>query len=237
MKKQKEITIFSTFAKDKIIDRKTGVINIKRGGPAFYLSNVFNKEKVPFTIISTSRAEIEILITSSGEVGKVKKKPKIQKINFSRIKTPFIVISTILNDFIFDNVASYKGKIFLDIQGYVRDGRRLGGKKIFSPSREITSSIFCLKGTKKELRYIPKTWFEQQKRKILIITKGELGCEVFVLGRKFKMKVKKKISTLNNIGAGDVFFAYTIGKFLKTNKFLESIKYAIEKTSKFLSLK
>jgi len=237
MENCKRITIISTFARDKIIDRKRQTINIQNGGPAFYLSNIFKKEKIPFALVTTSKAETEILISNSGEIGKVKKRPKIQGINFSKIKTSFIIISTILNDFDLNEISSFEGKIFLDIQGYVRDGRKLGGKKFFSPSRKITSSIFCLKGTERELKYIPKTWLEQQKRKILIITKGSLGCELFIFGRKLKIKVKKKFPTLNNIGAGDVFFAYTIGKFLKTNNFLKSIKYAIEKTSKFLSLK
>jgi hypothetical protein len=232
--KNEVITILSTFAKDKIIDRKRGVISIKKRGPAFYLSNIFKKEKILFNLITPSIAEVEILITKNGEIGKVKKRPKIQKIDFSKIKTPFLVISTILNEFNLNNISSFQGKIFLDIQGYVRDGRKLGGKKFFSPSKEITSSVFCLKGTREELKYIPKIWLNQQKQKILVITKGKLGCEVFIFGENLEIKVKNKITTLNTIGAGDVFFAYIISKFLKTTNFPESIRYAVRKTTEFL---
>ncbi|MFQ6049881.1 MAG: PfkB family carbohydrate kinase, partial [Candidatus Paceibacterales bacterium] len=97
--------------------------------------------------------------------------------------------------------------------------------------------VFCLKGTGEELKYIPEIWLNQQKQKILITTKGKLGCEVFIFGKKFKIDVKKKIPVLNTIGAGDVFFAYTISKFLKTTNFVESIRCAIKKTTEFLLLK
>jgi len=234
MKQNRKVTILSTFAKDKIIDRKRKIVTIKKGGPAFYLSNVFKKEKILFNFITSSIAEIEILITKNGEIGKVKEKPKIQKIDFSKIKTDYLVISTILNDFNLSGVSFFKGKIFLDIQGYVRDSRRLGGKKFFSPPEEIISSVFCLKGTKEELKYIPKIWLNQQKQKILIITKGKLGCEVFIFGKKFQLRPKKKIIAPNTVGAGDVFFAYTISKFLKTNEILKSIEYALKRTSEFL---
>lgn len=234
MKQNRKVTILSTFAKDKIIDRKRKIVTIKKGGPAFYLSNVFKKEKIHFNLITPPIAEVEILITKDNEIGKVKKRPKIQKIDFPKIKTDYLVISTILDDFDLNGLSSYKGRIFLDIQGYVRNGRKFGGKRYFTPSREIISSVFCLKGTKKELKYIPKTWLDQQKRKILIITKGSSGCEAFIFGRKLKIKVKKKIPVSNTIGAGDVFFAYTISKFLKTNEILKSIEYALKRTSEFL---
>jgi len=234
MNKNKIVTILATFAKDKIIDTKRGIVTIKKGGPAFYLSSVFKKERIPFRLIFPSIARVEILITENKEIGKVKKQPKVQKINFSKVKTDYLVISTILNDFNLSGISSFKGKVFLDIQGYVRDGKKLGGKKFFSPSKEVISSIFCLKGTEEELKYIPSIWLNQQKRKILIITKGEKGCEGFIFGKRFNISVKKKIFSSDTIGAGDVFFAYTICKFLKTADFLKSIRYAVKKTIGFL---
>ena len=232
--KTKKLTILSAFAKDKVIDKKRGVISIKRGGPAFYLLDIFKKEKVSFNLITPSLTEVEILITKDGEIGRVKKKSKIQKIDFSKIKTPFIIISTILNEFKLNGISSFQGKIFLDIQGHVRNGRQFGGKKFFSPPKEITSSVFCLKGTKEELKYIPKIWLNQQKQKILIVTKGKLGCETFISGKKFKIKPEKQIITSGTVGAGDVFFAYTISKILKTNDILKSVAYALKRTSEFL---
>ena len=234
MKRNKEITIFSTFTKDKIIDEQGTIMKEEIGGPAFYLSNVFTKEDILFNLVTGPVMEIEVLMTESGEVGKVNKKSKIRKIDFSKVKTPFIAISTILKDFDLINIFSFKGKIFLDIQGYVRDGTKLGGKQHWIPSKKIMSSIFCLKGTEEEIKYISPSFIEQQKQKTMIITKGSLGCDVFVNNKKYMIKPQKQISILNTIGAGDTFFAYLITHFLKGTELLESAEYAVNKTSDFL---
>jgi len=237
MEKNKKITIFSTFTQDKIIDKKGGLISSQKGGPAFHISNVLKEENILFELITAPVMDIEILKTKDNEIGRVKTELKIQKIDFSKIKTPILVISTILNEFNLNGVSSFKGKVFLDVQGYVRDGSNFGGKKQFSPSKEIVSSIFCLKGTEEEIKYISSDFIEQQKQKIIIITKGSSGCEVFISGERFKLKTKKTVNAFETIGAGDTFFAYLISQFSRNNDFLKSVKYAMDQTSKFLTIK
>ncbi len=230
----KSITILSTFAQDKIINKDAGTERIVRGGPAFYISKVFEEEKLPFNLITASNAEVEILIKEDSEKGRLVKKPVIKKVDFIKIKTPFLLISTILDDFDLENISAFKGKVFLDIQGYVRDGERFGGKKLYNLQTKVQSSIFCLKGTEEELNYIPRNWLTSQKKKILIITKGKSGCILFTSGEEFELNVSRKIVSHNTIGAGDTFFAYIISHFINTNNIKESIGYAIEKTSDFL---
>lgn len=88
-------------------------------------------------------------------MGKVPKKPRPLKVKFSSIKTPFLLISTLLDEFSLKGISNFKGKTFLDIQGYARDGKDFGKKKHWKPDKEIVDSIFCLKGTKQEIEYIP----------------------------------------------------------------------------------
>ncbi len=230
----KKITILSTFTEDKIIDKANKTIKTQKGGPSFYISNVFKREKLVFNIIKTPTIKIEIKLKKDGEVGRVKTKPKIKKINFGKIKSEFLVISTIIKEFNLRGISKFKGKIFLDIQGYVRGGKNLGGKKLFHQSNEVTSSIFCLKGTEEEIRYLQKDFVKNQKQKILIITKGSKGCEAFIFGKKYVIKPKKILDIKNTIGAGDTFFAYFVSQMYKNNNPVKSIKYATEKTSNFL---
>lgn len=230
----KKITILSTFTEDKIIDEANKTIKIQKGGPSFYISNVFKREKLVFSIIKIPTIKIEIKLKKEGEVGRVKTRPKFKKVNFGKIKSEFLVISTILKEFNLHGISKFKGKVFLDIQGYVREAGNFGSKKIFHLNSDVTSLIFCLKGTDEEISYLQKDFIKTQKKKILIITKGSQGCQAFIFGKKYVIKPKKVLKTKNTIGAGDTFFAYFIAKLFKNNDPLKSLRYATEETSKFL---
>lgn len=230
-----KITILSTFAKDKLIRSDGTPIRENLGGPAFFIENVFRKEKTTFIIEEAPEMEVEILVTDKGEFGKAKKQKEPQSIEFSRIKTPDLMISTILDDFDLKGIQKYEGRAFLDIQGYVRDGEDFGKKKNWNPGEKISNSIFCAKGTKEEASYLSAEFVSSQKEKLLIITDGERGCDVFAFGGKYKIKPAKIIKSENTIGAGDTFFAYFISRFIESSDPLESAQYAAQKTSEFLS--
>lgn len=237
MKDDKLITLLSTFAIDKVIDGVEKKIHEQKGGPALYLSHVFNEENILFKLKSPSPVDVEILVTGGGEYGRVPKKPVSMKINFSKIKTPFLVISTLLDEYNLDGASDFSGKIFLDIQGYVREGKNFGKKKKWKPLSNVIKNIFCLKGTDEELKYIPREFLEKQKQKILIRTRGRLGCEVFTEGQRYRITPLSIVDAENTIGAGDAFFAYFISEFIRSNSAYQSAQYATEKTSKFLKSK
>lgn len=231
-----KITILSTFAEDKLVNERGSIIRRQKGGPAFYLTRALKSEKHPFTLKSGPVMKVEILITKKGEFGRIPNKLKPKSIRFSAIRTPLLVVSTIMDEFDLKNFPDFKGMIFLDVQGYVRDGNNFGKKKIWKPSKEVMANIFCLKGTKEELKNIPPQFIEAQKRKVLLVTNGKLGCGVFAFGKWYLIKPEKIIRARNTIGAGDTFFAYFVSKFVKTGEILGSVKYATESTSNFLSL-
>jgi len=228
------ITILATEATDKIINGQGSRIAIREGGPAFYLKRVFRKEKISFTAPFPPYIEVEIHLTEKGEVGRVENRPSPIQVNFGKITTPFLVISTILDDFGLEGISAYQGKIFLDVQGYVRDGNHFSGKKKWRPPQEFVNSCFCLKGTSEEMSYLPDI-FEEQKQKLLILTKGENGCEFFYEGVAYSIAPHSIVKTPHAIGAGDTLFGYFISQFLKTKNPLLSIHYAMSQTVKFLS--
>ena len=235
MKAYKIITILSTFADDQLVSENGSVIGKQDGGPAFYLNRTLKNERAFFAMKTGPKMEVQILVTKDGEFGKVPQKPMQKGIRFSQIKTPLLLISSVLNEFDLANLSTFKGKTFLDVQGYVRNGNDFGKKKIWKPSKVVFANIFCLKGTKEELQNIPKKYVETQKQKVLLITKGKLGCEIFAFGKRYNIKPSKVVASKNTIGAGDTFFAYFVSRFAKTAKVLDSAKYAIKKTSLFLS--
>ncbi|MDO8436063.1 MAG: PfkB family carbohydrate kinase [bacterium] len=230
------ITVCSSFSTDKILNEKGKIISIQKGGPALYLTNVFRKENVLFKLISGPSVKVEILLTKKGEIGRVRKIPKPKKTNFEKIKTHFLLISTIYKEFDLSGIFKFQGKIFLDIQGYVRDIKKFGKKKQWKPSKEIISSLFCLKGTKEELKYIPRDMMKKQKKKCLIITKGRSGSIIYYKNKKFVFKPAKIVKVHNTIGVGDTFFANFVLSFIRTNGDIEIAgKTATNEAANFLT--
>ncbi len=236
MRAYPKVTILSTFARDELVNERGGFIGKQEGGPALYIKRALEREKTPFFIMTGSKMKVRILIKRGGEFGKILKKSEPKSIKFSQIETPFLLISSVLDEFSLGDLADFKGKTFLDIQGYVRDGGDFGKKKLWKPRQEIFKSIFCLKGTQEELRKIPAEYRQAQKRKILLVTKGKRGCEVFAFGKRYSIRPSKVITGKSTIGAGDTFFAYFVSCFMKTKNVLSSAKYAVKKTSEFLSV-
>lgn len=99
-------------------------------------------------------------------------------------------------------------------RGYVRNLNIFGKKKFLNDS--FLDQIFCLKGTKEELKYIPQDIIKRQKKKCLIITEGENGSAIYYKDKKFIFKPSKIIKTNVTIGAGDTFFANFVLNFIET---------------------
>jgi hypothetical protein len=234
MRKDKKITVLSTFAEDILIDETGRIIRKQKGGPAFYLTKAFKERGINVNLVTAPSMKVEILIKGGEEYGRIKKKSKPQEIDFSSIKTPYLLISTILDEFNLKGISAFGGKVFLDVQGYVRNGRDFEKKRHWMVLEEVASSIFCLKGTKKEMNYLPNSFVEAQKKKILLITKGKSGCAIFAFGKKKLIKPSKVIEAPDTIGAGDYFFANFIINFLKTQDPFISAKFAVKNTTKFL---
>lgn len=237
MDNSKKITILSRYAKDRLFDPKKHFTDEKIGGPAFFLTKVFDRDKIEYDLKLASQVVVDILINSEGEFGRIKMQISPVKVNFKSINTPYMVISTILDDFSLANLNDYKGKVFFDVQGYVREGDNFGQKKVWNPSEKISKSIYSLKGTEEELSYVNSEFIEKQKRKVLISTKGKLGCDIFIAGEKYQLKPHQIVETKDAIGAGDTFFGNFISNFIQTNDLILSVTNSIPATSKFLQEK
>lgn len=110
------IIIYSSFSKDKILNSKEEVLSVKKGGPAFFIENVFKKNQFSYILKADKVVNIEIKLEKNKETGKVEEGIKTQEISFKNLSGP-VLISTIGEEWIFKEIPKEKVKIFLDIQG------------------------------------------------------------------------------------------------------------------------
>lgn len=230
----KKILIFSTYSTDKVT--KNGKTTITKGGPLFFIQNAFEDNGVPFLARHGETIDVEIKVEHGKEKGRVANFPKSIKISGPK-DSPIVVLSTIFNEWDFSNLDKFKGKIFVDIQGYVRDPDKFGGKKVWNPSLNILKQIYCLKGNKEEMKYLSKNALKDQKKRLLIITNGKQGIEWYSKRKKYSIKNGRKIKVPDTIGAGDTFFGYFIASRYDGINVRRSICNAISKTSEFLESK
>lgn len=223
------IKIYSTFSEDIILDKDCTLI--KKGGPAFFIEQIFKKYKIKHKLHIGDVIKVQINITNKGEYGKIissiKENKKIQSIKNNDI----IVISTIGREWILDDkIIPNQAKIFLDIQGYVRIKEKFN--KFFK--NNFWNKIYCVKGTEREINKLPKNIIKNQKKKCLIITKGDKGSVIYFNNKRYLFH-SDRIKVKNTIGAGDTFFAAFVAHFAKTNDVVKSAKFAMKEVKKFLN--
>jgi len=227
------IKVFSTYTKDIIHNIIDNSKITQKGGPAFFIDQVFKKKKVDYNLKTNLEIEVEIKVSKKTETGKIKSKIIEKEIkNIKREDT--IIISTIGREWILGSRIIDESNIFLDIQGYARTTKI--NDDLFD--MEFWSQIFCIKGTAAEMKKLPLKILRKQKERCLIITKGSKGAEIFYNSKKYIFNPKKQLSVKNTIGAGDVFFANFIISFIKTKGDIQkSGNFAIRETELFLTTK
>jgi FMN phosphatase YigB (HAD superfamily) len=224
------IKVFSTYTKDIVFNGNNQVIRTQKGGPAFFIENVFKKNKVR-NEIKFAKADINIRIICGKEKGILADNKLKQKKVYNIKDNDTILVSTVDNEWMFPSKLPQNAKIFLDVQGYVRAAKK--DRLIYKSN--FWNDIFCIKGNSQEIKELPKDIIKSQKNKCLITTNGSRGATIYFKGRKHTFNTKN-IKSRDTIGAGDTFFAGFIAKFIKDNGDIEkSGKYAGEEVGKFLS--
>ena len=234
MNSRNNLTVLASFAIDRLLDKRGLLLCEQKGGPALFLQRVLGEEKIPFDIPYSSTLKVEILVAPKGEFGKVKTKAKPIKVSWRSLNTSAVLISTILDEYDLEGMEAYKNQVFLDVQGYVRDGENFGKKKYWDLSSD---SILCVKGTREEISYLPKDFVKKQKQRMLLITFDSKGSILYFENEAISAKPTKIVRAADTIGAGDSFFAYFVAKYLQSSDPRRSLEYATSKTTSFLSSK
>jgi hypothetical protein len=218
-------TIISTFAQDRLI--KEEGIQIREGGPAYFITRVFKKLREPFELISNKPGVVEIDMRDKKEAGRVKKVSKIRFLPKERMD--LVIISTLLKEYepkAFGNVSC------LDVQGYVRDNTGFGKKKLFdSPELE---KFTIIKGDANEIACIPTQ--RLAKVPIVLITIGSGGFIIIENDKRRQYSIEK-VDSPDTIGAGDTFFAAFCIKYSKTRDTVQCAEFAKRIVTDFLKEK
>lgn len=229
------ITIISSFTEDILINNKNEVIETHSAGPAFFISNALKDDDTPFQLITGNPMTVEILVTPEGEFGRIPEKPITRPIieNISE----WTVLSTVLKEWDPESIRKWPERLFVDLQGFVRNGNDFGKKQTWEKIASFKENVFCLKGTAEEVKYIPEEVLESQKKRLLLITHGDKGVDVFFNGQRTFIPTKKISGLKNTIGAGDTFLAYFVSCIYKGERPVAAAEYACKKTVVFLKTK
>ena len=230
-----KISVISTYATDLLIDVKTKkTLREQRGGPVLYLESALESLGIKPKVFTGEELLVEILVQEHDEFGSIHQQP--HPLPLPLLETGTAIVSTILNEWDLRNANNYSGKLFVDIQGYVRDGSDFGKKKSWEGIETIAPYLFCIKGNVVEIGMLPDEVVAEQKRKrMLIITKDKEGVEIYYKGERKECKPSNVIHPPNTIGAGDTFFANFVYKFMTGNTVENAGNFALDKTSEFLS--
>ncbi len=226
-----KISLISTFAIDRIQSSADNEWLTKEGGPALFISNVFLEEKVPFETHSSDTASVTIVNDNRDQVGKVEQLPS-KEISQSMFNE-WTVVSSVLDEWHFSPSLQLPARLFIDIQGYTRIAGTFGTKHIWSDARNY-DDIYCLKGTKEEIEYLPSEVVESQKSRLLVITDGSHEVKIYCQGELLTLKVNSLTNISSTVGAGDTFFAHFIAGLYKGKGVKEAAELAIRRTTEFL---
>jgi hypothetical protein len=218
---------------DILLDEDGKVISTSKGGPSLFLKKALAAESIPFEPHEGDPLTVEILVTPDGEFGRIPQVPQQALIQLE-LMGEWTVVSTVLGEWQFPGGITLQGRVFVDLQGFVRDGKNFGAKKMWDVDPKLAEQIFCLKGTAEEARYIPEEVLEDQKRRLLIITRGKDGLDVFFKGEHREFGIEEVQDLKDTIGAGDTFLGYFVASMFKGNEPFEAAQRATQRTADFL---
>lgn len=232
--KKKGISVVSTYATDRLINASTmQIIKEQKGGPVLYIVQALQALGLEPRVYTGEEMLVEILVKEDDEFGKIHESKT--KTPLPLLETDSAIVSTLLDEWDLSSASQYDGKLFVDIQGYVRDGSAFGKKKAWEDIKTLAPAIFCLKGNDVEIGVLPEEVIaDQSQNRMLIITKGSAGVEAYYQRQRFDCSPKQIMHPPHTIGAGDTWFANFVTKFMETKDISASARFALDKTSDFL---
>ena len=223
-------------ARDIVTDRVHNKISRRIGGPATFISSALKKQKIDVVMHTGFVVDVNIEVDEFGETGCVSAIPANEKPGVCQ--SGVAIISTLSHEWNPQEIIEGCEQTFLDVQGFVRGPDVLGRKCVWKDFRgDWIKKIKCLKTTELELSFLPKKSVEDQKTRMLLVTKGVDGVDVYVEGKLMSFRPPRVVLPRDTIGAGDTFFAHTIARMILGDAPHVAVVVALEETSRFLEKK
>jgi sugar/nucleoside kinase (ribokinase family) len=211
------ITIISSYAQDIIYDGMS--TSVREGGPARFITRILERYERPYHIVTGERITVQIDLAREESI--VRTGTRIARTACSEP----VIVSTILREF---DLSSLHVPFAIDVQGYVRDGNTLGGKRRMSDP--ALKGAWLVKATRREFSFVDKRFLDPDA--ILLISDGARGFEVRGANR-FYMPASR-ITVSDTIGAGDTLFASFALAVLEGKSLYEAAAQAKIDTESFL---
>ncbi len=230
----KTITLIASHTVDHIDDRDRGLQIERSGGPAHYCGTAISSLGYKPAIITGSKpADVFITISDHKEHIRIDQVPTIDLPE--RLPSRNIILSPILGEFNLRKLRSRRRAVFLDAQGYIRAPQ--GCSELdWQCNLHDLDNVVALKVNRGEFQHVHKSIIDFFKRRILLLTKGPHGGELWYHGRRINI-CGHKISTTDTLGAGDTFFGSFVVKFLETSDAVHAAKFAVSKAEELLKKK
>lgn len=213
------ITIIASYARDTV--RSEDSIEVRRGGPAYFIARALAKRGTRFVVHTGETIDVDIAVRDGRELSTVSSGARIPN---TATGGP-VLVSTVLREF---DLPSLTGRYAIDVQGYVRDGAKRGGKRRFS--EPALRRAWLIKATREELAWIDPACIADTA--VLLITDGSRGFEVRG-PESFRVRTEP-IECADTVGAGDTLFAVFAAELLRGSTLRDAAERARVETESFL---
>lgn len=232
--KKSKIQVISTFAEDRYFFKENQTRKIKKGGPAFWITETLTDLRVPFDVTTgETEAIVDIIVEKNDEDGKIVSLPLISE--EPTYQADAFIISTIGDEFDLAKIANLRGIIALDVQGYVRSST-MKGEEIYQFPKMMEERIDILKTNEAELKHLDQQFIISQQNRIMLVTRGTEGFELYTSGVRTFLP-SNPIVAPDTIGAGDVLLSAFVATYSKSKDAMQSALFARTYVEKFLAAK
>ncbi|MBI2356092.1 MAG: hypothetical protein HYV13_02720 [Candidatus Doudnabacteria bacterium] len=234
----KRLTAVSTFVDDVLLNEQEQVLEVRVGGPAEFFRRVFEKTSQPVQLITGRRMQVRIkVVLGMPQVGRVVDAGDMQSL--PQINSPNLLLSSLAREWNVLPLKDYLGRVFLDVQGFVRNpSAGFGRKQVWSEIELIASNLFCIKATELELRFLPPSFVQDQiENRCLLLTKGPQGSEIFFRGQAQVYEPEESLNPPDTLGAGDTYLATFTKEFIQHEDWRAAGLAASQAAFRFLKAK
>lgn len=227
----KSITLIASRTIDHISDLDKLTKIVRPGGPAFYCKQAIESFGCNVHLL-TVRRPVTVYITI---------KDRHEKIRINRIgkivlqgKLPArdILLSPILGEFDLKQLVDRNCRIFLDAQGYIR-ARGEDLTQGWMCNTQTVKNVVALKVNNRESVYVPAEILSLFRTRILLITHGQEGVEVWEYDKQYEIH-GCRVKASDTLGAGDTFFGSFVALYLQSGDIQSSVRFAMQKTEQLL---
>jgi len=230
----KSVTLIASRTVDHINNLDQSVRLERAGGPALYCTQAMEALGCRVHLV-TAKQPVNVFITIRNRRESIRI-DRIAKIKLAgRLPARDVLLSPILGEFELEQLARRRCQIFLDTQGYIRAKGEDRSRRWLCDIR-LVKNVVALKVNQHESRYVPEEILDLFRTRILLITRGREGVEIWDHNKRRVIRVNP-IDAPDTLGAGDTFFGSFVAAYLELGSARPAAQTAITRAAQLLRRK